>query len=192
MKPLGLKMVPPRIAERASAIPILVLILLGFHCLKPSPSSLSLPALPCREPIYVQVEGEVGRPGVYAFCTAPRVEAVLSKTAPLIRDGDPHGPFAAATLGSGTKLLVTREGRSCKVDVTEMCAHYKVSLGIPLSINRETEDGLTAIPGIGVKLAGAIVEERERRGGFKTVDEIAGVRGIGKALYGKIRPYVTL
>ncbi|MFO7460996.1 MAG: helix-hairpin-helix domain-containing protein [Desulfatiglandales bacterium] len=192
MKPLALKMVPPRIAERTSAIPILVLILLGFHCLKPSPSSLSLTALPCREPTYVQVEGEVGNPGVYEFCRAPRAEEVLSKAAALVRDCDPHGPFAGATLGSGTKLLVTREGRSCKVEVAEMCAHYKVSLGIPLAINRETQEGLTAIPGIGVKLAGAIVEERERRGGFKTLDEIAGVRGIGKALYGKIRPYVTL
>ena len=192
MKPLDLKMVPPKIAERASAIPILILILLGLHCLKPSPGSTSLPALPCHEPIYVQVEGEIRHPGVYAFCEEPwPEEVVLRAGGPALGCGT-HGPSDTEKLGTGSKLLVTREGHSCGIEVREMSAHYKISMDIPLAVNRETQEGLTAVPGIGVKLAGAIVEERERRGGFKTVDEIAGVRGIGKTLYRKIKPHLTL
>jgi competence protein ComEA len=192
MKPLGSKTVHLRIAERGSAIPVLVLMLLGLHFLKPSSSSPSFPALPCPAPIYVQAEGEVKYPGVYAFCREPRIEDVLSRAVARIRHCGTGDHLETTTLSSGTKVLMTRKGQACKVIQGEMCAHYKVSLGMPVSVNRETQEGLTAIPGIGVKLAGAIVEERERRGGFKAMDEILGVPGIGKALYGKIRPYLTL
>jgi competence protein ComEA len=192
MKPLGLKMVPPRIAERTSVIPILLLVLLGLNSLKPSPGPPSSPAPACRAPTYVQVEGEVRYPGVYSFCWEPGLAEVLSRAVALDRIGKFNDPLEVATLTSGEKILVIREGEACKVSRGEIDAHYKVSLGIPLSANRESEEGLTAIPGIGVKLAGAIVRERERRGGFKTIDEIAGVPGIGRALHGKIKSYLTL
>lgn len=192
MKPLDLKMVPPRIAERASAIPILIFILLGLHCLKSFSSSPSSPALPCPTPIYIQVEGEVESPGVYAFCTEPRAGEVLFKARVPDKYCETDSPIDIPALRSGTKVLVTREGQMCKLNLGEMCAHYKVSLGIPLSLNKESLEGFTALPGIGVKLAAAIVKERERRGGFKSMDEIMSVRGIGKVLYGKIRPYLTI
>jgi competence protein ComEA len=192
MKPLAWKMVPPRIAERTSAVPILLLLLLSLHFLKPSPSTPLSPDLPCRAPIFVQVEGEVRYPGVYAFCREPLTEDVLCRGIVMNRSGTLNGPLEFAPLASGTKITVVHEGQDCRVHRGEMDAHHKVTLGIPLSINRETEKGLTAVPGIGVKLAGAIVRDRERRGGFKTIDEIAGVPGIGRALYGKIKPYLAL
>lgn len=192
MKPLTLKTVRLRIAERTSAIPILLLILLALHVLKPSPGSPSSPALPCRPAVYVQVEGEVRYPGVYSFCLEPRPREVLSRAIALHRNCEFHDPLDPATLPSGARILVTRDGQACEVTRGEMGAHYKVSLGIPLSLNRESQEGFTAIPGIGVKLAGAIVRERARRGGFKSIDELAGVPGIGKTLYGRIKPHLAL
>ncbi|MGD2125965.1 MAG: helix-hairpin-helix domain-containing protein, partial [Desulfobacteraceae bacterium] len=93
---------------------------------------------------------------------------------------------------SGIKVTVRSDGKECKVSHSEMSAFYKVTLGIPLSLNRESEEGLTAIPGIGAKLAKAIVVERSKRGGFKDLDEVPEIPGIGRRLYKKIRPYVTL
>jgi DNA uptake protein ComE-like DNA-binding protein len=40
-------------------------------------------------------------------------------------------------------------------------------LGIPLSVNRESQEGFTAIPGIGIKLAGAIVRRENAVEGSK-------------------------
>ena len=76
--------------------------------------------------------------------------------------------------------------RACKEEIS---AFQKVTLGIPVSINRESLEGLTAVPGIGPKIAGSLVRERDKRGGFKSLAEITSVRGIGPALYGKVRPY---
>jgi len=93
---------------------------------------------------------------------------------------------------SGQKAVVVSDGIVCLVRLEEMSAHHKISLSIPLSLNRESREGLTAVPGIGFNLAGAIVRERESRGGFKTLDEITSVPGIGKTMYEKIKPYLVL
>jgi competence protein ComEA len=74
----------------------------------------------------------------------------------------------------------------------EMSAFSKLTLGLPISLNRENEVGLTALPGIGTSLAHAIVWERQNRGGFKNLDELKDIRGIGKKLLEQIRPFLTL
>ena len=79
-----------------------------------------------------------------------------------------------------------------KVFDTEITAFQKITLGMPVSINTEGREGLTAVPGIGSKIAELIVREREKSGGFKSIDEIRSIRGIGPTLYGKIRPYLEL
>ena len=74
----------------------------------------------------------------------------------------------------------------------EMTAFHKITLGMPVSINTESLESLTAVPGIGPKLAELIIRERERSGGFRSLDEILSIRGIGSVLYGKISPYLVL
>ena len=74
----------------------------------------------------------------------------------------------------------------------EMTAFQKITLGMYVSINLENLEGLTAVPGIGPGLAGLIVRERENRGGFKSLDEIKSIRGIGPGLYKRVRPYLVL
>ncbi|MBN2031903.1 MAG: helix-hairpin-helix domain-containing protein [Deltaproteobacteria bacterium] len=185
-------MVPLKIADKISAISVLLLILLTLHYLKPSPSSPSSPTLPGHAHIYVQVDGEVKHPGVYAFSREPSAGEALLRAIVLKRKCKEVDLSQWSALPSGSKILVLYDGQTCKILLSEMGAHYKVSLGISLSVNSECQEGFTAIPGIGVKLAGAIVRERERRGGFKTVDEISGVPGIKKALFRKIKPYLSL
>lgn len=52
-----------------------------------------------------------------------------------------------------------------------------------ININTATADELAAgIKGVGKKKAQLIVEYREQYGSFKTVDELADVKGIGKGI----------
>jgi competence protein ComEA len=62
----------------------------------------------------------------------------------------------------------------------------------PLDLNSATETQLEALPGIGPSLAQAIVAEREREGGFKSVDDLRRVRGIGDVRFAQLRPLVTV
>lgn len=89
---------------------------------------------------------------------------------------------------------VNVQGRKeCHIACTGgMTAFQKITLGMPVSINTEGLEGLTAIPGIGPKTAQSIIREREKSGGFKSIDEIRSIRGIGPTIYEKIRPYLVL
>jgi competence protein ComEA len=138
------------------------------------------------------VEGEVREPGVYAFCEEASLEAVIRRAGGIGKGCGSFNMCGTTALNSGQKVVVKHHGHKCEILFEEMCAFHKTSLSIPLSINKESQEGLTAIPGIGFNLAGAIVRLRESRGCFKTLDEVASVPGIGKVLYWKIRPYLVL
>jgi len=64
--------------------------------------------------------------------------------------------------------------------------------GAPLDLNRATAAQLETLPGIGAVKAAAILAVRDSRGGFKSMEELEEVRGIGPALVAKLRPLVVL
>ncbi len=61
-----------------------------------------------------------------------------------------------------------------------------------LDLNRATEQEFDALPGIGPRLAERIVEYRQSVGAFHSLDELRGVKGIGKKKFERIRPLVTV
>jgi competence protein ComEA len=63
---------------------------------------------------------------------------------------------------------------------------------VVVNLNTATAGELEALPGIGAKKAEAIVDARKSRGGFKSVDELVDVRGIGPAQLEKLRPHLRV
>jgi len=61
-----------------------------------------------------------------------------------------------------------------------------------LDLNRADSAALVALPGIGPALAGRIVAERSRSGGFRSVDDLDRVRGIGPQKLERLRGLVTV
>jgi competence ComEA-like helix-hairpin-helix protein len=74
----------------------------------------------------------------------------------------------------------------------ELTAYHKITLGMPVNINTESAEGLTALPGIGKTLARTIERERIKRNGFKNISELRGLPGIGEKKFSKIAPHVRL
>jgi competence protein ComEA len=60
----------------------------------------------------------------------------------------------------------------------------------PLDINKARLEDLMELPGIGEKLAQRMVEYRKSQGGFRSVDELRKVRGIGEKRMERLRPLV--
>ena len=61
-----------------------------------------------------------------------------------------------------------------------------------VNINTASVEQLAALPGIGEKLAARIVEQRQKSGSFKTVQELMTVRGIGEKNLAKLEAQLTV
>jgi competence protein ComEA len=179
-----------RINDKSAGLLLLLLIIIAMFFFKGLPTHPRVADAPCPNPIFVQVEGDVQHPGAYPFCAPPNLKELIRKAG-----GLRHIPSDAVpdrTFIEGTKVTLNYDGKRYEIYESEMSPFHKITLGIPISLNRESEEGLTAIPGIGRSLARAIVVERANRGGFKGLDELRSVPGIGQKLYAKIKPYLTL
>lgn len=61
-----------------------------------------------------------------------------------------------------------------------------------ININTSTVEELTSLPGIGESKALNIIKYREENGGFKNIEEIKNVSGIGEDVFSKIKTYITV
>ncbi len=61
-----------------------------------------------------------------------------------------------------------------------------------VDLNTATKDDLVALSGIGPAKAQAILDYRAQHGGFKSVDELKSVKGIGTKQLEKLRPEISV
>ena len=61
-----------------------------------------------------------------------------------------------------------------------------------LNLNTATKDELVALSGIVPAKAQAILDYRTQHGGFKSVDELKDVKGIGARRFEKLKPELTV
>ncbi len=61
-----------------------------------------------------------------------------------------------------------------------------------VNLNTATPVELEALPGVGPAMAQRIVEYRQQHGGFKKIEELMNVRGIGEASFLKLKALVTV
>jgi len=61
-----------------------------------------------------------------------------------------------------------------------------------LNLNAATLEQLETLPGIGRKVAERILEYRTKSGGFKKVEDLMNVKGIGEKSFLKIKPLISV
>jgi competence protein ComEA len=61
-----------------------------------------------------------------------------------------------------------------------------------VNLNTATAAQLETLPGIGAKTAARIIEYRQKVGGFKKIEELMNVRGVGEKSFLKLKPLIAV
>jgi competence protein ComEA len=61
-----------------------------------------------------------------------------------------------------------------------------------VNLNTATVEQLTTLPGVGPKLAGRIVEYRQKAGGFRSPQDLMNVKGIGEKNFQKLEAWLNV
>jgi competence protein ComEA len=146
--------------------------------------------------IYVHVVGGVTRPGLYRLSAGSRVIDAVMASGGLAEDGSQCGVNLARVVSDGEQVVVPQAppGTPCRAVSMSGGAGGVLggsSAGGPVSLSTATREQLDALPGIGPALAQRIIDYREANGGFRSVDQLNEVSGIGSKVLANIAPLVT-
>ena len=61
-----------------------------------------------------------------------------------------------------------------------------------VNLNTATSAQIATLPGVGEKAAERIIEYRDKNGGFKKIEELMNVKGIGEKSFLKLKPLITV
>lgn len=99
----------------------------------------------------------------------------------------PEAPPAPDTSAAKGTASVTDKAVESGTKIPEPAVQGKAT-----DLNRASVSELDKLPGIGPSKAKAIVEYREKQGGFRTIEELKKVKGIGDKTFETLKPFITV
>jgi competence protein ComEA len=91
--------------------------------------------------------------------------------------------LAALALPSGAMAAPAQQAPAEASDAARAAA---------VNLNTATAAQLESLPGVGAKTAQRILEYRQKSGGFKKIEELMNVKGIGEKSFLKLKPHITV
>lgn len=148
---------------------------------------------------YVDIKGEVLRPGVYEFSCESRMQEVIKKAGGFTEEADETKINLAQKISDQMQIIVPNLHSKQEGGVTEGNSEKgNSSNSTPsnskqetVNINTATLEELQTIKGIGKKKAEAILQYRKEHGAFRTKEDLLQVKGIGKKALEAIESQVT-
>ncbi|GAA4051581.1 hypothetical protein GCM10022233_22890 [Streptomyces shaanxiensis] len=144
--------------------------------------------------IVVDVSGKVREPGIHRLPAGSRVADAL-RVAGGVRPGtNTDGLNRARFLVDGEQVIVggpvAVPGAAAGTGGSGGTAVAGAAPAAPVSLNTATVDQLDTLPGVGPVLAQHIIDYRTQHGGFRSVDELQEVNGIGTRRFADLRNLV--
>lgn len=167
--------------------------------------------------IQVEIKGAVKNPGVYKLKENSIVDDLINSSGGLLDNANISTTNLARKLidqyvvviYTNTEIDEMRSGSTSIKYIDKECICPKItnngclnkviynSDGViidtgKVSLNSSTLEELMTLPGIGEAKALSIIKYRDENNGFKEIEEIMKVKGIGTSMYEKIKDYLTL
>jgi competence protein ComEA len=144
--------------------------------------------------VTVHVAGAVRRPGVYRLHAGARVDDALTRAGGPRARADLAAVNLAAKLEDGRQVLVPERGAAPASTSAPAggAAGATAAPAQPVNLNTATLEQLDTLDGVGPGIAKRILDYRQQHGGFKRVEELGEVPGIGAKRLATLTPLVTV
>lgn len=140
--------------------------------------------------IKVDIKGAVKKPGVYKIEKGSRVVDLIEIAGGVTPEADLNGTNLAKNLEDENCIVIYKKGeveemQTSSNSIINLTGSSSQSNSDIININTANREELKTLIGIGDAKADAIIKYREENGGFKAVEEITKVNGIGEKTLSK-------
>ena len=156
-------------------------------------------------PVTVHVAGAVRHAGVYRLAAGSRVDDAIRRAGGPRRQADLAALNLAAKLEDGRQVLVPQRatggapasavagaGGGGATGAGAGAGAASTAATGPINLNTATLEQLDTLDGVGPAIAQRILAYRQQHGGFRSVDELAEVPGIGEKRLATLTPLVSV
>jgi competence protein ComEA len=143
----------------------------------------------------VHVAGAVQRPGVYRMRDGERIQDAVRRAGGARRGADLNAINLAAKVADGQQVVVPRRVAGAAQSGTSVpgtAAEAGTQSQPPVSLNTATAEQLDTLDGVGPATAQKILDWRREHGGFRSIDDLGEVPGIGPKKLAALRTKVQL
>lgn len=157
----------------------------------PRPAAPSLAASAAATGVVVAVAGKVRRPGLVTLSPGARVADAIEAAGGVL-PGTDIGYLNLARKVTDGELIVVGETPPPGAGADGGGPGAGGDAATKVNLNTATLQQLDTLPGVGTVLAQRILDYREDHGGFRSVDELRQVDGIGPARFEQLKDLVTV
>lgn len=142
--------------------------------------------------IVVEIKGEVLRPDVYELNEGSIVKDLIEAAGGLTSEADISNINRAKEVKNHELVIIRNINDVSNIEEHDDIIEIEKENDVVISINDADISKLKEIPGIGDVKANSIIMYREKNGGFKSIEELKNVDGIGEKTFKKIKDSIKL
>ena len=136
--------------------------------------------------------GAVRSPGVYRLRGGERIQDAVRRAGGPRAGADLNAINLAAKVADGQQVVVPRRGAAVAAAGGADGCRGGGPAAPPVSLNSATAEQLDTLDGVGPATAAKILDWRRQHGGFRSVDDLGEIPGIGpkrlEALRAQVQP----